>query len=133
MANSDMLTKSNTLSRRHDFVLRVARTGIVLAQFRPVGAHQASPPAVPASGTHQQDGYRQVGIYTGCILKGEKPIDLPVTLPIFGLSAMSDLSPLCEQKRTLTCFLTSSIPRQLPASPVLVFPVGVEHAPDETV
>jgi hypothetical protein len=29
--------------------------------------------------------------------------------------------------------LPSLIPRQLPASPMLVFPVGVEHALDETV
>jgi putative ABC transport system substrate-binding protein len=46
-----------------------------------MGAHQASSPAVPASGTQQQDGYRRVGIYSGCILKGKKPINTPVTLP----------------------------------------------------
>jgi hypothetical protein len=92
MGNSDMLTKSNTLNRRHDFVFRVAGTGTVLAQFRLVGAHQASPPAVPASGTHQQDGYGQVGIYIGCILKGEKLIDMPVTLPT-KLSSLSIFKP----------------------------------------
>jgi putative ABC transport system substrate-binding protein len=32
-------------------------------------------------GANVQDGYRQVGIYAGRILNGEKPTDLPVTLP----------------------------------------------------
>ena len=32
-------------------------------------------------GTNLADGYRQVGIYTGKILNGAKPADLPVQQP----------------------------------------------------
>jgi putative ABC transport system substrate-binding protein len=55
------------------------------AKFRVPAAYESRATAVVGGlisyGASVQDGYRQVGVYTGRILKGEKPADMPVMQP----------------------------------------------------
>jgi len=64
---------------RHDRVVTVVAHHAVPAiyQFREFAAAGG----LMSYGTNLADGYRQVGVYTGRILKGEKPADLPVVQP----------------------------------------------------
>ena len=63
------------LTRRAQFVTLAARDRIPVA-YSPRGFVEAG--GLMSYGTNSADTLRQVGVYTGTILKGAKPADLPI-------------------------------------------------------
>ena len=63
------------VSRRVEFAIQAVRHGIpALYNVR----EYAEAGGLMSYGTNVREAYRQMGIYTGKILKGAKPADLPV-------------------------------------------------------
>ena len=90
--DSDLETALATFSRRHVGGVLVSAGSFYsrrVEQLATLAAHHALPAIYPSPeyalagglmsyGSSLGYAYRQVGIYTGRILKGEKPADLPV-------------------------------------------------------
>src|SRR4030095_1862901 len=63
------------ISRRVQFATLATRHGIPAAY---TNREYVEAGGLMSYGTDQRDSYRQIGVYTGQILKGAKPADLPV-------------------------------------------------------
>jgi putative ABC transport system substrate-binding protein len=65
-------------SRRHSLAVLATRYGVLTIHTEKPFVEAGG---LMSYGASLADAYRQVGIYTGRILKGEKPADLPVVQP----------------------------------------------------
>ena len=65
-------------SRRDKLIALAAKAGVPAAYESRATAIAGG---LASYGASVQDGYRQVGVYTGRVLRGEKPADLPVLQP----------------------------------------------------
>ena len=65
-------------SRRDKLIALAAKAGVPAAYESRATAIAGG---LVSYGASVQDGYRQVGVYTGRVLRGEKPADLPVLQP----------------------------------------------------
>jgi putative ABC transport system substrate-binding protein len=65
-------------SRRDKLIALAAKAGVPAAYE---SRATAIADGLVSYGASVQDGYRQVGVYTGRVLRGEKPADLPVLQP----------------------------------------------------
>jgi putative ABC transport system substrate-binding protein len=93
--DSDLETAFATFSRQHVGAVLVGLSGFFnrhREQLLALAAHHALPAIYPADVFARAGGlmsygaspgylYHQAGVYTGRILKGEKPVNLPVDLP----------------------------------------------------
>jgi hypothetical protein len=77
------------ISRRIQFATLVARHGIPTVDVEAGG--------LMSYGTDVLDMYRQVGVYAGQILKGAKPVDLPVVQSTTAHPRFMGLSGLCRR------------------------------------
>jgi putative ABC transport system substrate-binding protein len=66
------------LNRRAELATQAARHAIPAIYFERANAEAGG---LMSYGPDEMDQYRQVGVYTGRILNGEKPADLPVLRP----------------------------------------------------
>lgn len=66
------------LNRRVELATQAARHAIPAIYFERANAEAGG---LMSYGPDEMDQYRQVGVYTGRILNGEKPADLPVLRP----------------------------------------------------
>jgi putative tryptophan/tyrosine transport system substrate-binding protein len=67
------------LDSRRDLLVSLAAKAAVPAAYETRATAVAG--GLVSYGASVQEGYRQAGIYTGRVLKGEKPADMPIMLP----------------------------------------------------